>query len=68
MIKLEPDNIEQAAKDLISVRKYNPYKYGGKWFVVHIQGQTYAYRTMAAISKRQTALGVYCFDVVTVGK
>jgi hypothetical protein len=68
MIKLEPDNIEQAAKDLTGLSRWAPYKYGGKWFVVHIEGQTYAYRTMAPINKRQAALGVYCFDVVTVGK
>jgi hypothetical protein len=68
MIKLGQDNLEEAAKDLFDLSRWAPYKYGGKWFLVHIEGQTYAYRTMAAISKRQAALDVYCFDVVTVGK
>jgi hypothetical protein len=68
MIRLEQDNLQEAGKGLIGLSRWAPYKYGGKWFVVNIQGKNYAYRTMAAISKRQAALGVYCFDVLTVGK
>ena len=67
MIRLEPDNIQQADKDLISLRRWAPYKYGGKWFLVHIKGQTYAYRTMASIHKKLSKLDILTFEVLQVG-
>jgi hypothetical protein len=68
MIKLQGTSLEQAGKDLISLARWAPYKYGGKWFLVHIQGQTYGYRTMSAIHKRLRKLDILTFEVLQVGE
>lgn len=58
--------LEQGIKDLQHFRAYKPFQYGGTWFVGVINGETFAYRTKAALIKRAAEAGLTALDIAIV--
>jgi hypothetical protein len=67
MIKLDAKNLQEASKNLIKLRAYQPYKYSGKWFLIQLSGQIYGYRSKDAVYKRLRSLGIFEFELLEVG-
>jgi hypothetical protein len=50
--------INEAAANLEQLRRYAPYRFGGKWFIAVLNGEAYAYRSKRdLLSKARKLLG-----------
>ncbi len=67
MIKLSTTTLEEAAIELNRLKESSPEKYKGKWCLVIRQGQTYGYKSLKTLHKKQIALNITKFDVLAVG-
>ena len=51
-------SLEEATRQLLLLRKYKPFKYGGRWFVMYHCGEGFAFRSMKAIHNKAAKLGI----------
>lgn len=63
-MKLEGKTIEQAAQTLTTLRRYAPYRFGGKWFLAIINGQAIALRDKRGLANQAAKAGLQTCPVI----
>jgi len=56
----------EAATNLLVLRRYQPFRFGGKWFVSAINGIGYAYRNQRDLLNVADKAGLASLEIATV--
>jgi len=60
--------INEAVNILLQMRRHRPYQYGGKWYVAELDGDGYAYRTLATLKNKAIKLGMDEIEYIIIEK
>jgi hypothetical protein len=64
---LEGNTIQEAIETLSKLRRWAPYRFGGKWFLAMIEGEVWAFRTKKPLLNRAIKAGMQSLDMISVG-
>ena len=62
-MQLSCDTLEEALKHMSNFRKWQPYKYGGKWYLGLISGEIFAYRSKQSLKNKAIKMGIESFEM-----
>ena len=65
-MKLSATTTKEAATLLLTLRQYQPFRFGGKWFVSEFHGSGVAYRTKSALLKAAGKAGVTSLEFAVI--
>jgi hypothetical protein len=65
-MEYENTTLEEAAKTVLNLRRYAPYRFGGKWFLATIGTTTFVRRSVDALKKRAAKAGVSELTIATI--
>lgn len=57
---------QEAVNALLTLRRFAPYRFSGKWYVAVIDGQGVAYRSIADLRKRAAKAGLASFEMASI--
>jgi len=57
-MKLSGTTLQEAAGFLKQLRRYKPFKYGGRWYIFKIADQSYAVREFTTMQDKMRGAGL----------
>jgi hypothetical protein len=63
---VEGSTVQEGVSTLLTLRRYAPYRFGGKWFVAIVKGECVALRSVAQLRKKAVKAGEETLSYATV--
>ena len=67
MIYKEQSSLQQVIDSLLTLKRYKPFEYSGKYFVAYHAGFGYIYRSKQTLLNRMAKLGIESLEMAVVG-
>lgn len=65
---IDATTLTGATKVLEKIRRYSPYRYGGKWFIFRHNDYCHCHRSKSYIFKKAKKLGIYNLEWCEYGE
>jgi hypothetical protein len=63
-MQLDCKTLDEGCKQIAQFKRWQPFKYSGKWFLAEFNGEFFAYRTKQPLKNKAIKLGLESFNLV----
>jgi RimJ/RimL family protein N-acetyltransferase len=61
-------DLETTVSGLMHLRRYAPFRYGGRWFVAFIDGKGFALRSLSLLLRKAREANLNVCNIATIDK